>query len=100
MYSVEFSEDAELDADEIGEYLDNQSSNLGYRFIEDVHAGALAISKNPTAFHLYKNYETIRRFNLTKFSYAIYFSIADNRVLILAIIHTRRSVSFVKRRLK
>jgi hypothetical protein len=100
MYIVEFSEEAGIDADEAGKYYDSQSPFLGLKFIDDIYEASLSIQKNPTAFHYYGNYKTIRRCNLPSFPYSIYYSVTGFKVLFLAIIHQRRSNRYVNRRLK
>lgn len=99
MHPVEFAADAETDAEEICDYLENLSPNLSLRFIDDVHTGIISIAKSPGSFHLYHNHKKIRRYNLTRFSYSIYYTVSGNRVLILAILHSKRSITFIKRRL-
>jgi plasmid stabilization system protein ParE len=100
MYFVEFSDEAENDSDEVSEYYDRQSPNLGLRFIEDVYKTAISIQNNPSSFHYYGRHKNIRRCNLSAFPYSIYYSVDEHKVILLAIIHQRRSNKYVTRRLK
>lgn len=99
-YQLEFSIDAELDADSIIEYYDSKVPGLSLRFLDDLNNSVLSLTNNPSAFHIYANNISIRRCNLDVFPYAIYFTVELNSVKVLAIIHERRSKAYIKRRLK
>jgi len=101
-YIIRFSANAESDAEEIGDYYEKISPGLSIRFFKDINTTIAALKNNPSAFHYYKKNSYIRRANLDIFPFGVFFHIsADNQfVTILAIIHSRRSKSFIHKRLR
>jgi hypothetical protein len=99
-YQIEFSAEPEIDADFILEYYDSKVPGLRLRFLDDLHNSILSLESNSFAFHAYIHIPKIRRCNLDIFPYAIYFTIESDNVKILAIIHERRSKTYIKRKLK
>jgi plasmid stabilization system protein ParE len=98
-YGVEFSREAELEADAAGEYYDIKVPGLGLRFLDDLNEAIQSMGNNPLSCHVYSAIPAIRRCNLSIFPYAIYFTIESKTVKVLAIIHERRSKSYIKRKL-
>jgi toxin ParE1/3/4 len=99
-YQIEISPEAEADADEAGQYYDSKVPGLSLRFFDDLNEAIQSISNNPYSFHSYKLNPAIRRCNLDIFPYGLYFVIDNNNVKVLAIIHERRSKSYIRRKLK
>ena len=94
IYLLDFSSHAEADADIAGEEYDKKLAGLSFLFFIQV------ITRSPFAFHIYQFNHAIRRCNLRRFTYAIYYSIDGDTIKILAIIHERRSKRYIKKRLK
>lgn len=101
-YKIRYSKRAEVDADEIGAYYDKVSPGLSFRFFNDVNLLIGDLKRNPSAFHYYKKNENVRRANLEIFPFGVFFYISEveQTVILLAIIHKRRSKSFIGRKLK
>lgn len=70
-YSVEFSDEAEMNAAEAGEYYDDKVIGLSFRFYDDLRDTIKSIVSNPYSFHIYPPIPGIRRCNLDIFPYAI-----------------------------
>ena len=99
-YHIEFSEEAEIDANTAGFYYDSKVPGLSFRFFDDLRNALLSLKTNPFTFHIYHNFHPIRRCNLEIFPYAIYFTVETDKIILLSIIHQRRSKAYIKRRLK
>ena len=80
MHFVEFSEQAELDADKASEYYDKQVAGLGLRFLEDLEKSIRSVKNRPSTFHFFKGDTNIRRCNLGVFPYSIYYTINGEMV--------------------
>ena len=100
IYLLDFSSHAEADADIAGEEYDKKLAGLSFLFFDELNFFIQAITRSPFAFHIYQFNHAIRRCNLRRFAYAIYYSIDGDTIKILAIIHERRSKRYIKKRLK
>ena len=100
IYQLDFSFRAEADAGIAGSEYDKKLPGLSFRFFDELNFFILAITKNPFAFHIYQYNPAVRRCNLRRFAYAIYYTIDGDTIKILAIIHEQRSKRYIKRRLK
>ena len=81
-YGVELSIYAELDVNDAAVYYDSKVPVLSLRFLDDLEEAILSISNNPFSFHIYKQGSD------------------ELDVKILAIIHERRSKSYIRRKLR
>lgn len=100
-YTIRFSAIAESDLEIFGDYYATISIDLNLLFFKDINRTILSLQRNPTAFHFYKKDKNIRRANLEIYPFGLYFYIAESedKVVVLAIIHNRRSKSFINKRL-
>ena len=100
MYPVNISKQAESDADEAAAWYDEQLEGLSKKFYDDLHQAIRKIQQYPALNPFYKNSKLIRKKNLHRFPYKIFYIFNKNEIFVLAIIHHKRSAKHIKRRLK
>ena len=96
-YSLLVSEMAYEDAIVIFDWYEEKLSGLGDRFINEPEVAKTDLLNNPLAFAKWN--KSIRRMVMRKFPYKLFYKIYEDEILILAIIHARRSNRYLKRRL-
>lgn len=78
----------ELEVEAAFEWYEHEQSGLGSEFLEELRATYQRILDSPLGYqHLRAG---IRRALPRRFPYAIYFSVEDEAVVILAVLHTAR----------
>lgn len=95
-YKIDVTEAAEVDAQIIYDWYEEQSNGLGEKFIQALEKAQQKIVENPFAYRLW--HKEIRRFILKPFSYKIYYKIKDELIVIFLIAHTKRSNKFLRKR--
>jgi len=96
-YSLLVSEMAYEDAIVIFDWYECKLTGLGDRFINELEVAKNDLLNNPLAFAKWN--KGIRRMVMRKFPYKLFYKIYDDQIVILAIIHARRSNRYLKRRL-
>ncbi len=96
-YSLLVSETAYEDAAVIFDWYETKLTGLGDRFINELEVAKADLLNNPLAFAKWN--KSIRRMVMRKFPYKLFYKIYEDEILILAIIHARRSNRYLKRRL-
>jgi len=96
-YSIVVSEMAYEDAIVIFDWYEDKLPGLGDRFINELGIAKNDLLNNPLAFAKWN--KSIRRMVMRKFPYKLFYKVYDSEIVILAIIHARRSNRFLKRRL-
>jgi len=71
------------------EWYENQRKGLGHDFLLCVEAKINTLIDNPRIYQ--KIYKNVRRALIRKFPYGIFYIIAKNNIVILAVLHCRRS---------
>jgi toxin ParE1/3/4 len=71
------------------QWYESKNAGLGTVFLKSVTAATERLSRHPTQFKL----ERIKyqRVHISKFPYALHFTIIDSEVKVLACLHTRQS---------
>jgi toxin ParE1/3/4 len=88
-----------IDIDEAIAWYENDLKGLGNRFLQNLNDAFEGIQKNPQ--HYRKIYGSVRRTLLKNFPYKVLFLIHNNEsVLIIGVIHVKRSNRYLKKRLK
>jgi plasmid stabilization system protein ParE len=88
--SVVFRPDAEDEVRDARQWYESRRSGLGRTFAEAVDAVVERIAAKPLQFPTVHN--DIRRAVLSRFPYAVYFGIADESIVVLAV-HGRQDPS-------
>ncbi len=89
--------EAEAEIEAARQYLQQQSSPLGERFLDDIEETLNAIAARP---HGYPKLETLpdelpyRRALLAVFRYAVIFETHSNEILVVAVAHTSREPNY------
>jgi toxin ParE1/3/4 len=78
----------EADVAEAAEWYETRLPGLGQRFVLAVKSADQLLLSNPSRYPV--RFSDVRRLNLGDFPYAIFFSVRDEEIVVLAILHTRR----------
>jgi hypothetical protein len=79
------------------DYYDKIIFGLGEHFIDEYEASLIKIKANPTMYP--KTIIEIRKCNLKKFPFSIYFDINNNIIRVLAVSHQKREPYYWKSRI-
>jgi plasmid stabilization system protein ParE len=83
--------EAEQDIKEAYEWYERQRENLGRAFVSEVESKLETIEDNPDLYA--KVYQNVRRALCRRFPHSIYFFKAGKDVVIIGVLHQRRSPS-------
>jgi toxin ParE1/3/4 len=98
VYKVIYTPLALIDTDETAGWYDNEMPGLGKRFLLDLETTINIINNNPFTYSLLDI--NIRRAGLKQFPYVVLYFIDENEVHVLAVVSTKRSKRYIKRRIK
>jgi len=96
-YRLEATPVVELEIEASFEWYEREESGLGFEFLNQLRAAYLRILDRPLAYQDLRS--GIRRALTRRFPYAIYFSIEDDRIVIVAVLHTARDPTEWQRRI-
>ena len=88
---------ARFDLDEAILWYENELSGLGNRFYQAFIDALERISKDPEAFMEIS--ADVRRIVIKKFPYKVFYTISENKIFIIGIMHAKRSSGFLENRL-
>ena len=97
MTAVSFLPDAEEEMIESARYYESNCERLGSDFLSEVDRAIKSIQAHPTAAPVIGS--NIRRRLLDRFPFGLLYTIENNDVLILAVMHLRRRPGYWKERL-
>ncbi len=89
-------EDVEIEIIEAAEFYDIESIGLGKKFVDEIEIAIEKISCFPYADPIIKG--GIRKKELNKFSYSLFYSIKAEEIRILAVAHHKRRPFYWRRR--
>ena len=95
-----FTDEARFDLIEISEWYGNETPGLDIKFRKAVEGAIEKILSNPSSFALVNKRGKYRRCLTDTFPYKIYYRVSEEEITVVAIIHTSRSNTYIKRRLK
>ena len=87
-YRIEAEAAVEFDVESAFDWYQTGAPDLGLEFLEQLRAAYRRILENPLGYQALRS--GLRRALTRQFPYAIYFSIEDDAILILAVLHTAR----------
>ena len=93
-YRVVISPEAENDLKESFSWYEDKRQGLGYDFLLQVDAGLRFIEKNPKI--LPPEYKGVRKYLVKRFPYKIIYLLEEERIIVLAVIHGKRSPILTK----
>ncbi|MEW6095732.1 MAG: type II toxin-antitoxin system RelE/ParE family toxin [bacterium] len=97
-YKVIIRPEAEDDLKEAFLWYEDRRLGLGYDFLLQVDAGIMFIERNPEVNSL--EYKGTRKHLIKRFPYKIIYLIEKERIIVLAVIHGKRSPNLLKKRLE
>lgn len=80
--------EAELDLAAAGAWYEERSIGLGAEFLRNVRATLSAIARQPDLFPIVHG--TVRRANLRRFPYAVYYVAEETVTAVVGCVHARR----------
>lgn len=92
-----FQPEARTDISEAAHRYEQERPGLGERFVAELDESLARITMAPSQFRILE--EGIRRCAFPHFPYAIYFSLDEPRVVVVAVTHRRRDPNVWKRRI-
>jgi len=95
-YRVVFRPVVKQELDKIVKSYEEQKPGLGLLFIEVIDLLLTRIEKHPLHFQI--KHKSIRRAGLEDFPYNVFFRIHKNQIIVLAVLHERRSPKHWKSR--
>jgi len=87
-----------IDTDEAVNYYEHKQTGLGKRFYDQLLSSFRKLQSNPFRYSYVK--EPVRRILVNKFPYKMFYIVEQKTIIVIGISHTKRSNSFVKRRLR
>jgi toxin ParE1/3/4 len=88
-FSVEISDEAEVDLENSYQYYAEESQNLAESFFKQISSGLEVVKKNPGSFPF--AYKDVRKFVVKKFPFVIYYQLNESVIRVIAIFHTSRN---------
>ena len=87
-YRLEAEAAVEFDIESAFDWYETEEPGLGQEFLEQLRLVYGRILENPLGYGEQRS--SIRRGLMRRFPYAVYFSVEDETILILAVLHTAR----------
>jgi len=81
--------EAQLEVQEAFQFYQDKSKGLGFEFMRSLDAALQSIKRNPFAYQI--TYKETRRVLLRKFPYALFYIAEENRIIVIACFHQKRS---------
>ena len=95
-YEVIVRPEAALEVEEAYRWYEERSEGLGLEFLRVADACLSSAQRNPAAYPIV--HERIHRALLRKFPYAFFYLIDENKIVVIACFHIRRSPADWQRR--
>ena len=88
-FSVEVSDEAEIDFDKSYEYYYKDNPNVADIFFQSINLSLENVKQYPFSFpEIHKN---VRKYVVKKFPFVIYYQVTESVIRIIAIFHTSRN---------
>jgi toxin ParE1/3/4 len=89
-YRIENKPIVDSDIEAAFAWYEGEEPGLGYEFLDEVRATYLQIKDGPLKYQVLRS--GIRRAITRRFPYAVYFSIEEEVIVVLAVLHAARAV--------
>lgn len=93
-----YNAEAEAELLEAAQFYEDRAPGLAIRFLEAFERGLARVLEDPERWQLIE--EGVRRFSLDTFPYAICYCIADERLIVIAVMHHSRRPEYWRYRLE
>lgn len=87
MYSIEFKPEVFEDIRIAYAWYESQRIGLGEDFLLTLEESYAKISRTPKQYQLI--YKSVRRKLVRRFPYGIFFTLRENKIVVIAVLHTR-----------
>ena len=88
--------EAQLEVQAAFNYYEEKSKGLGFEFMRSLDAALQSVKRNPNSYQ--KIYKETHRILLRKFPYAIFYLVEETRIIVIAVLHQKRSeIDWVRR---
>jgi len=94
---IEFHPEALAEFRDAAEFYEKQQNRLGTRFTNAIESAIAHIGESPTSWRIIE--EDVRRYLTKVFPYAVLYSIEDDYILIVAVMHCHREPGYWRSRL-
>lgn len=94
---IEFHPEALAEFRDAAEFYEKQQHRLGSRFTNAIESAITRIGESPTSWRVIE--EDVRRYLTKVFPYAVLYSIEDDYILIVAVMHCHREPGYWRSRL-
>lgn len=95
-YCAIVSSEAEYDLKQIFSWYEDSRIGLGYDFLLQVDAGINFIKRNPEIHPI--EYKETRKHLIKRFPYKIIYLVKEKAIIVLAVLHGKRSFELLKSR--
>jgi toxin ParE1/3/4 len=95
-YCVIVSPEAENDLKEIFSWYEDNRIGLGYDFLLQIDAGINFVKRNPEIHPI--EYKGTRKHLIKRFPYKIIYLVKEEEIIVLAVLHGKRSFELLKSR--
>lgn len=96
-YKIIVRPEAENDLKEAFSWYEDKREGLGYNFLLQVEAGLRFIERNPEVCP--SEYKGARKHFIKRFPYKMIYLIEGETIIVLAVIHAKRSPNIIKKRI-
>lgn len=95
-YLLTIEDSAQFDLSEITSFYNFSNKNTAVKFVVYVEKTLKQLSDNPFIFQ--KTYGDIRKANIGYFKYSIFYRIYENKIIVFAVLHQKRSPNIITER--
>ncbi|MGV8135425.1 MAG: type II toxin-antitoxin system RelE/ParE family toxin [Mangrovibacterium sp.] len=88
-FSIEISDEAEIDLDKSYEFYSEESPKVAYSFYNQINSSLEDIKQHPGSFPI--AYKDVRKYVVRKFPFVIYYQLVGAVIRVIAIFHTSRN---------
>lgn len=88
-FSIEFSDEAEIDFDNSYYFYFEESPKVADEFFRRINLSLKNVMLNPFSFPI--AYQNFRKFVVKKFPFVIYYQIIDSTIRVVALFHSSRN---------
>lgn len=99
LYEIIISPEAEEELMLSKEFYERKREGLGKEFVNEVDSTIIRITDNPEQFPKTKR-KSVRKANINRFPFGVYFAVKDILINILAVFHNSRNPKKLRGRLK
>jgi plasmid stabilization system protein ParE len=87
---VDVHADALDELEEAAAWYEARRAGLGFEFAAEIERVVASVAERPLAFPQWKRADSVRRALASRFPYAVFFDVEPQRVVVMAIAHSRR----------